>query len=526
VPGFAASARAFARLTRDLGPFLANPLDDRTALSEIERLVATREAAFLGLLELTVWGRPASPLSRLLAHAGVTPGDLDASVRGEGLEQTLLRLHADGVRLTLAEMRGRAPIVRGSLELQATPEDFANPLLTGTLDAESGGSTGARTRTAFDLASVADDAAHWSLFRQIFDLQGRPLASWYPGPPGVAGIKGVLRAAKVGDPVARWFSQTPMRWSRQDARYAVLARYLAVASRGTVPYPEHVPPEHVGVVVDWLAEHVAGGRAPVLMCTPSSAVRVCDAAGRCGADIAGTFFRCGGEPYTQGKDAAIRAEGCAGAGNYAASEVGGAIGIACGAPVEPGEVHVCEDRIALVEVDALHAGGEALTVLAGTTLSATSPTVVINLELDDYATVDQRDCGCLLGRAGLRMHLRGIRSHAKLTVEGMHFLGDEIVRLVELELPSRFGGGPMSYQLVEEENAGGRTSVLAVVSPTVGPLDEAAVAAAVLEFLAAGGPAQRMMADVWRQAGTVRVVRREPAATVASKVPPLLRQAG
>ena len=32
-----------------------------------------------------------------------------------------------------------------------------------------------------------------------------------------------------------------------------------------------------------------------------------------------------------------------------------------------------------------------------------------------------------------------------------------------------------------------------------------------------------MMTDVWRQAGTVGVVRREPTVTEASKVPPLVR---
>ena len=237
------------------------------------------------------------------------------------------------------------------------------------------------------------------------------------------------------------------------------------------------------IILEWLAGHVAAGRAPVLMCTPSSAARVCAAAQSRGVEIAGTFFRCGGEPYTVAKDAAIRAAGCSGAANYYASELG-VIGIACGDPTEPGEVHVCSDRLALIEVHAAAAGRQAVTVLAGTTLSPTSPTFVINLELDDYATVEQRPCGCPLDEAGLRTHLRGIRSHAKLTVEGMHFLGDEIVRLVEDELPRRFGGGPTSYQLVEQEEATGLTRVLVVVSPGVGPVDEDEVAASVLTALA------------------------------------------
>jgi hypothetical protein len=149
---------------------------------------------------------------------------------------------------------------------------------------------------------------------------------------------------------------------------------------------------------------------------------------------------------------------------------------------------------------------------------------VINLELDDYAAVGERRCGCLLDGVGLHTQLSRIRSHAKLTVEGMHFLGDEIVRLVEEELPRRFGGGPMSYQLVEREEVDGRTRVLVVVDPAVRGVDEAAVVEAALAVLAEGGPAQRMMADVWRQAGTVGVVRRLPATTEASKVPPLVRE--
>ena len=47
------------------------------------------------------------------------------------------------------------------------------------------------------------------------------------------------------------------------------------------------------------------------------------------------------------------------------------------------------------------------------------------------------------------------------------------------------------------------------------------VATAVLTVLAEGGPAQRVMTDDSRHAGTVGVVRREPKTTVASKVPPL-----
>jgi hypothetical protein len=43
----------------------------------------------------------------------------------------------------------------------------------------------------------------------------------------------------------------------------------------------------------------------------------------------------------------------------------------------------------------------------------------------------------------------------------------------------------------------------------------------VLEALAAGAPQNRMMAGIWRDGRTVRVLRRTPYATGAGKVQPL-----
>ena len=87
-------------------------------------------------------------------------------------------------------------------------------------------------------------------------------------------------------------------------------------------------------------------------------------------------------------------------------------------------------------------------------------------------------------------------------------------------LPARFGGNPTDYQLVEEE-VEGVPKVSVVASPRVGHLDEAAVVAAVLGRLRDGERVHRMMADAWRGADTLRVVRREPYETPGAKVLPL-----
>jgi hypothetical protein len=87
-------------------------------------------------------------------------------------------------------------------------------------------------------------------------------------------------------------------------------------------------------------------------------------------------------------------------------------------------------------------------------------------------------------------------------------------------LPRAYGGDSTDYQLVEEEQDG-LPRISLVVSPRLGPIDEARVVATVLQFLASPSGAHKMMADFWEQANTLRVVRREPHATSASKILPL-----
>lgn len=517
-----ASARAYARLVRDLRPFVREQLSDEQAVETVRQGLAGREAAFLDVVDRAILARPSTPVARLLAHADVGIGDLRASVAAHGLEATLRELYGAGVRLSLEEMRGRVPIVRDGLELRADPDAFDNPLVTGQISVTSGGSTGGRIRAPFDLPSIVPEVAHFSLLWQTFGLHDRPVAAWYPAPPGVAGIKVVLAAAKLGSPATRWFSQTPLRWRDGGLRHRILTTTVSGIS-SAIPRPEHVPPDDSAVVVDWVARRCANGTPPVVMCTPSSAVRVCAAAAEARVDVAGTFFRCGGEPYTAAKDAFIREAGCAGAAAYYVTEAGGPAGVPCGEPSGPGDVHLCADRLALLQIDRGVGPSARVGALVLTTLSASSSKLVINLESDDYAEVDEAPCGCLAGSIGLGPRLRDIRSHAKLTAEGMHFIGDELIRLVEEELPRRFGGNPSSYQLREEEGPGGSTRVALRVSPSVGPLDDRAVVDAVYAYLAAGGVGQRMMVDVWRRAGTLVVERGEPEATDASKTLPLLR---
>jgi hypothetical protein len=118
-------------------------------------------------------------------------------------------------------------------------------------------------------------------------------------------------------------------------------------------------------------------------------------------------------------------------------------------------------------------------------------------------------------------HLRDIRSFQKLTGEGVTLIGSDMVRILEEVLPSRFGGSPLDFQLLEEEDDAGFTRLSLIVSPRVDLEDEDLVIEAVLQELGSGDAAADISRAVWSQAGTLRIRRTEPVLTARGKLLPL-----
>ena len=107
----------------------------------------------------------------------------------------------------------------------------------------------------------------------------------------------------------------------------------------------------------------------------------------------------------------------------------------------------------------------------------------------------------------------------------MHFMGADLIALLESALPQRYGGAPTDYQFVEaEENA--RTVLKLVISPRVGPLNGADVATFVLHELERRTAGGRLMTDVWRDSDTLQIERVQPYATGSAKIQPLHVSAG
>jgi hypothetical protein len=166
------------------------------------------------------------------------------------------------------------------------------------------------------------------------------------------------------------------------------------------------------------------------------------------------------------------------------------------------------------------ARGETVGALFFTTLLPSAPKLMINVETDDYAVIEDRECGCPIGELGYGRHLHTIRSYEKLTSEGVTMRGSDVLTLLEHTLPGRFGGSAGDYQIVEDKDEA-LPRLAVVVSPRVGPVDERAVVELVLSTLAAGGPRAEEVSQMWRGAGTLHVERRVPYATRSSKVLPI-----
>ena len=512
-----------ARVVRDFRPFLEQP-----SAADCQRLLkdqlACRDESFLRIIDRAVFGNAPSPYLALMRWARVQQSDVTAWVRRQGVEGALAELYGAGVYVTLDEFKGRRPIRRAGLDLPVRDHDFDNPLLAAHYEGRSGGTRGVGTRTRVDFGLLAHEAASELVALADLDALGRPMGIWRPALPAGAGLKNVLRHARIGILAERWFSQNEFKLSRDLWRHWFLIRYSVAISRRwgrPLPMPEYTPLAQAIVVAGWLARKKAQGTPAYLDAPVSSAVRVCMVARQQGLDIAGTLFRLAGEPLTDARARILAEAGCRALCHYHLSEIG-RLGVACTAPAAVDEVHVVSDSIGLLQRNR-SVGDTTVDALFCSTLHPAVPKVMVNVELGDSAVLSERACGCPFDRLGFRHHLHTVRSYEKLTSEGMHFLGSELVRLVEEVLPDRFGGRPTDYQLVEEDD-GGLPKVSLVVSPRVGEIDQVQVVSTVLEVLgssARGDKGAAMMARYWRDAQTLRVVRREPYATTAAKILPL-----
>ncbi len=182
------------------------------------------------------------------------------------------------------------------------------------------------------------------------------------------------------------------------------------------------------------------------------------------------------------------------------------------------DVHVMSAKLAVNRRRVTAIDGQEVDALLMTTVHPSTPKIMLNVDIGDYATSAQAPCGCPMESFGPRIHT--IRSHEKLTAGGMHFIGSDILSVLEEQLPTQHGGAPGDYQFVEEEEDG-KSRISIAVHPAIELRDPEQLPETILGALSSSSRGGHMMAEQWRQTQALRVVRTAPLITDSGKTPPI-----
>ncbi|MGQ0641942.1 MAG: hypothetical protein ACT4P6_14425 [Gemmatimonadaceae bacterium] len=517
------AALGYAGFLRGLPAFLRQRLNVDDARAIIQRRLAERESNFLATVERSVFHNTVSPYRKLMNVAGCTADDVRRLVTNDGIEGALLALRESGVYVSFEEFKGTQPIRRGSQQVAVRPEDFDNPRVRSYHAVATGGSTGGGRRVLMDLEHLTSRLPTILLSDVYHGLFGIPTVFWFEIPPG-NGMDSVLQRVPVQNIPERWFS--PIRGGRDGAgwRFRLATAAAVTVARATgarIPRAEYLPLSQAHVIAEWAREALRRRGACGIRAHVSKALRVCIAAREAGIDLTGTVFVIGGEPPTPAKVAEITRTGARFYSNYYFTE-GGPVGSSCTTSEHSNDQHFHADHLALIQVSRQVPGFDvSVPSFHFTTLLPTAPKVLLNVESDDFGIVERHHCGCPYEALGLTTHIKDIRSFRKLTGEGVTLIGSDMVEILETELPARFGGSSLDYQLVEEEDERGFTRLTLLVHPRVTLPDESAPIEAILNALARRGGAADMSRGVWSQAGSFRVRREAPGYTARGKFLPL-----
>jgi hypothetical protein len=503
------AGRAFA-----LRSFLAEPVDLASVEDDVQTALETRNDRFLMTVRRLIYEQPASPYLRLLLAADCTYADLEASVREQGVESTLRELRDAGVHVTADEWKGRAPVVRGSLEFEVAPSDFDNATLTDAVaeGGSSGSSGGPSRQTTVGKIMMSECAADFALHLEQYGVLNAPTAVWLPCPPG-SGLVMLLLWAKLGNPPERWFSQTRPAGT---AAQKILASALDVLSKSVLgvrlPKAEHTELTDAAKVADWLGAH-SGPR--IIQGFTSSIVRAVHVAIERGVDLTGAVALLGGEPVDEGRTRFLESAGLRVVSTYGATD-GGMIGLGCADRGAADDYHVILHRCAVIPGD----DAESPSPLLITTLSPYSGKVLLNADIGDRAVVEQGVCGCRLGQLGFGIHLREVHSRHLQTSEGMTVPVAQLLDVVHEQL-APLGATRDDYQIRDSRDEDGLSRLTVVVSPRLA-VEPQALTVKLLDGLAARNSGAKLAADVWRQAGTLTVESAAPTLSPRGKLLPVM----
>jgi hypothetical protein len=504
--------------------------DEAVALAQvsIQKRVAERGENFLNFMEKGVFRYSPSPYLKLLEPKKIAFSDLKEWVANVGIEGSLRKLESEGVYFSVDEFKGKVPVVRDGVEFWCQEGMFDNPFLSYVYEVRSGATRSAGTRVRVDFDYLYQRSLYDAVLLNVHGCLQAPIANWFPIFPGAPGINSSLRFAEIGNPARKWFSQVPedrlnVNWEKKWGTKLIFT--LGKMHGCPLAEPEFVPLDDALKVAQWAAEAVQQHGRCVVYTFASSAVRVCIAAADNNLNIKGTKFFVTGEPLTPQKRKEIENMGASPVCVYGISEAG-VIAAGCDQiHSESDHCHLYKDTTAIISHrQSVPHSDLFVDSYLFTTLLYESPKLLLNVGMGDYGNLREGSCNCMFGQVGFTTHLSGIRSYEKLTGEGVTFVDTDFVRIIERELPERFGGRSTDYQLVEKEDARGLTHLQMMVSPRIGAIDNAKVLECFLNLLkrAEDSPESWSQSgiEMWKQSNMVQIVRELPIATASGKILP------
>lgn len=522
----------YVRFLFGLRKFLSSRIAPEEALHRADAILRQRlehrDENFLNLMGKGVYGYSQSPYLALLETRKIVLSDIRRWVEQDGLDKALMHLQGEGIYYTVDEYKGKTDVVRNGLKFRLKEKQFDNPFLSTAYEVRSGATRSAGTRIRIDFDYLIQRSYYDAFVLNMHDALTSPIANWFPVFPGAPGINSSLRFAHIGNPPKRWFTQVDKNNLKVNWEKRLGTNYIIYMSRMLgVPLakPEFVELNNAYKVAKWASEVLTSHKNCVVYTFASSAVRVCMAAQEHNLNIKGTRFFVTGEPLTPQKKKEIEACGARAVPVYGISEAG-VVAAGCNHLYDDSDhCHYFMDTIAMSSYRRIVPLCDAeVDAFLFTSLLYESPKILLNVEMGDYGTITSEKCGCNFGKLGFDQCVSRIRSYEKLTGEGVTFVDTDFVHIIEEVLPEKFGGQSTDYQLIEEEDGNGITRLNLLVSPSVGHVDEDAVRRTFVACLrnAEASPESwaQSGAQMWSQAGTLKIKRQYPIPTKRAKILP------
>jgi hypothetical protein len=498
------------------------------AKKTLRNRILHREENFLNLVEKGIFGYSKSPYLELLTNKKIKYSNIKKWVEKDGIEITLNELEKEGVYFTVDEFKGKTDVIRNGLRFRCKERDFDNPFLSPAYEVRSGATRSAGTRIRIDFDYLVQRSFYDAFILNIHEALISPIANWFPVFPGAPGINSSLRFSHIGNQPKKWFSQVDkaqvkINWEKKwGTNYIMfMSKFFGVP----LAKPEYANLNYAFKVAEWASAMLDNHPNCVIYTFASSAVRVCMAANENKLNLKGTRFLVTGETLTPQKKEEIEATGARAIPVYGISEAG-VIAAGCNNNFDESDhCHTLKDTIAItshkIKVPYFE---KVVDSFLFTTILYESPKLLLNVGMGDYGKEEIKQCNCEFGNLGFDTHISNIKSYEKLTGEGVTFIDSDFIRIIEKDLPSKFGGKSTDYQLIEEEDSKGLNHLRLLISPRLNDIDEKVVVKEFIKLLRFSESSPESWAqsgsEMWTQARTVRIKRDYPIHTSSGKIFP------